>query len=231
MPTPNSWISNNNMTLPPEGPRTVPVNIDFSVLTEQSIDFTQSINNGWISYISGVYFDNSANANDVTLKMDGSNQSIIIPASKQGWFPILATNPPVFTVSQASTGDVCKLQFLNFPVFPYVVGDGGGIQDVNVVSPDPLPVSSDGPTISDYGIASMSGSSEELFTAGEANKYALIYNPTGNNTVYVNLAGGTADSGDIPIVAGQSLELANGVANAVNIIGTAAETLIAVGGA
>jgi hypothetical protein len=120
MATPTFCIPTANMTLPVEGPQAIPVNLDLSVDINQEIDVTQLTGNGQISFVSGMWADNLDNAHDVTMICNGSNQRILIPASSQGWYVLLATNPPVFNVSQAATGAELRLIFVNFPVFPFV---------------------------------------------------------------------------------------------------------------
>ena len=115
----NNFFSVNNMTLPPEGPRVIPVNVDFAAQTEVEIDLSTLTDSNYISYVSGAWFDNSANAHDVTCVVGGSNQRILIPASVQLMLPVFAVNPPLFEFSQGANGDLLRVFFVNFPVFPY----------------------------------------------------------------------------------------------------------------
>ncbi len=114
-----SFFTTSNMTLPPEGPRVIPVNIDMLAQQEYDIDVTEMTQNGYISYISGAFFDNADNAQDVTVSVSGSNQRIIIPASRQMIMPLFAVNPPKFNFSQAAPGDLLRVFFVNFPVFAW----------------------------------------------------------------------------------------------------------------
>lgn len=83
-------------------------------------------------------------------------------------------------------------------------------------------------TLRDCGISSLSGSSQSLAVANPNRKYLGIFN-SGNATVYVNAAGGTAATSgvaSIPVVSGGSLlfKEPDGLArNAITIIGTAAQ--------
>lgn len=250
MVNPTTTFQVFNMTLPPEGPVIVPQNIDMAIQQSYEIDITQLVNDKVISYISGAWIDNSANAHAVTLVCGTTQQSIIIPASSQGWYPLMAVNPPLFTVSQSAAGDLVKILFANFPMFPGMVGfgsgGGGGGGDVNItqiagndisganlpveiVAPNPVPTASVGPTITKQNLV-LNGSSQTLLAAGDADHWAIIYNPTGNDTINVDLSGGAADNTDLPILAGQSLELPIGVANTVTVIGTNTQSVIAFGG-
>lgn len=80
----------------------------------------------------------------------------------------------------------------------------------------------------DCGISSLSGSSQSLAVANPNRKYIGIFN-SGNASVYVNSAGGTAATSgiaSIPVTSGGSLiyKLPEGVPrNAITIIGTAGQ--------
>lgn len=90
------------------------------------------------------------------------------------------------------------------------------------------------PTARDCSIASLSGSSQSLFSGSSYNRKWLLLCNTGNATVGLNYAGGTA------VIAGSSQNLAPGAckefsstsqalpdppANAITVIGTAAQPL------
>lgn len=84
-------------------------------------------------------------------------------------------------------------------------------------------------TLRDCGISSLSGSSQSLAVANPQRKYLGIFN-TGNATIYVNVAGGTAATtgiASINIASGSSLvmKLGDGAIprNAITVIGTAAQ--------
>lgn len=239
----NNFFSTNNMTLPPEGPRVVPFNLDMAVLTEYDVDLTELVNGGFISFISGAWIDNSANSHDVFIQANGTYQNIIFPANKQGWIPIHSVNPPKFKVSQSALGDLIQIQFVNFPVFPYVIGDsgggGGGDSNINIAQVggnvvtdavpvsivDPVTIANDPPTLVDYSFT-MGGGDETPILAGNASNYLLIQNPAGNNPVTVNIAGGDASISGAILQAGGVLELCRGCTNAIHVAGTNTETLI-----
>jgi len=242
----NNFFSTSNMTLPKEGPRVVPFNIDMAINTSWDIDLTELVNGGFISFISGLWIDNSANNHDITIQANGTYQEIIWPAGKQGWAPIHSVNPPKFTVSQNNAGDLVKLQFVNYPVFPYVIGDnggGGGGSDVNIAEvggnavtdavpvsiADPVSVISTPVTMVDYSFA-MAGGDEQAVAAGDAVNYLLIQNPVGNSNVSVNIAGGDASISGAILAAGGTLELCHGCTNAIHIAGTATENLVVFAG-
>jgi hypothetical protein len=80
----------------------------------------------------------------------------------------------------------------------------------------------------DCGISSLSGSSQTIAVANPNRKYLGLFN-SGNASVYVNAAGGTAAStgiASIPVTSGGSLlfKLPEGIPrNAITIIGTSGQ--------
>jgi len=229
----------NNMVLPGAGPVALPQSLDFSATTIVDLDFTESINNGWIDWLSGVYIDNSGHANVLTIECNGTNQIVKFPANSSGYIPLLITNPAKLRITSAGTGSVIKAHFYNIPMLPYIIPDafptGGNDFNLNEIGGVPLTsevlkVESDGATIADYSLT-LDATNQTAIAAGEANKYLLIQNPAGNSTVTINLAGGDASATGIDIPGNGSLELVRGVANAITVFGNATETLIVFGGA
>ena len=211
-----------NMTLPAEGPQTVPVNVDMQTNIEQEIDLTALVDNGVISFVAGAWIDNSDNGEAVTLICNATNQRVIIPANSQGWYPLLSTNPPKFSISQAAVGDIVKLIFVNFPVWPSAAASsgGGGGGDVTITPP----------TFTDYS-DTCDGTTKEFVAAGQASKYLYIQNYAYNSgTIIVDLAGGATGNG-VELAPGGTIELENGVANAITIQGLADTFVIVYGGA
>lgn len=104
-----------NGPIPREGPKDIPISLDFSIQNTYQIDFTLIQQRGLISELQAVYIDNSLNASSVSLIVNGSNQKIVSAANSQGFYPILAPNPPKFT-SQSIGGVAVQMHFLNIPI-------------------------------------------------------------------------------------------------------------------
>ncbi len=114
-----------NGMVPKEGPKTIPIKVDLTVNTTADIDFSQQNALEQISFIQGVYIDNSNNAAALTLVCQGSGQIIEAPAGAQGYVPLLATLPNKFTVA-TSGGVIVPLFFYNVPMPAAVWGEGSG---------------------------------------------------------------------------------------------------------
>lgn len=107
-----------NVVIPRGGPKCVPWNMDFSGVGQHVVDLSLLVQQTRIEYVQCIYVDNADNANPLTIKMDLTNQRIVIPAHTQGYYPILQPNNPVITFSTTVAAVVVNVQFLNVPVQP-----------------------------------------------------------------------------------------------------------------
>lgn len=110
-----------NMTLPPEGPTVVPQALEFDGSNDiQDLDLTQLVNNGTISYISGVFIDTLGGGNGGAVQLENrvTGQRVQLSDLSIAQFPLFVPNPPTFraTALDGFIGEV-RLQFVNFPVF------------------------------------------------------------------------------------------------------------------
>jgi hypothetical protein len=206
-----------NMTLPAEGPVSVPLNYDFAASQEYNVDLTELVNNGVISFVSGAWIDNQDNAEAVTLVCNATGMRIVIPANSQAWYSLLATNPPLFTLTTEAAGGDMRILFVNFPVWNSAgVATGGGGGGGGGASPT-------GPALAGlYGTTT--GTSDEILAAGAAARYLLVQAADYNfNDLSVNIAGGDAYSEAITLRPGGTLELVNGCSTALVIGGQAGQ--------
>ena len=109
-----------NQQLPAEGPKSVPVQIDFSVSQSQTIDLSQLMTQSKLSLVQGLYIDNSTNDVSTSVQVLGTNQLITAPPNTQGYYPILAGIPTKLLVTSASTTALVPIYILNMPM-PAVV--------------------------------------------------------------------------------------------------------------
>lgn len=104
-----------NGPIPKEGPKCVPIGLDFSAQNTYNIDFTMLQQRGFLSEIQAVFIDNFSNAQPVTLTVNGTNQRVVCPPLSQGIFPLFCPNPPRF-VAQTTGMVAVGMQFLNVPI-------------------------------------------------------------------------------------------------------------------
>lgn len=107
------------MTLPHGGPKAVPQTLDFTNATEIEVDLSAMTQNGFIDFISGVWVDNSANTETLSIKCNKTSQIVKIPAGRQGYFPLIVDNPPKFICS-TDGAVIINVIFYNIPQFPYI---------------------------------------------------------------------------------------------------------------
>ena len=106
-------------TVPCNGPRAVPFKANFNLASQYDFNFTAAQQGGQIDSVQTVYVDNSANTAALTLTIDGTQQSIVIPPNSCAYLPIVA---PLATVIHATTTGLVTvyLAFLNFYIPPTV---------------------------------------------------------------------------------------------------------------
>jgi hypothetical protein len=110
-----------NVVVPSGGPKCVPTFVDFSAVASVLLDGNQIVQQGRIEYLQGVFIDNSANANKLTLIMSTTQQQIIAPAKSQGYYSIMVPDPPqIQALTTQVNGLVIPLFFYNVPIQPAV---------------------------------------------------------------------------------------------------------------
>lgn len=115
----------NNQLVPAEGPKSIPVSLDFAALIaaglvpEFTLDYGNQQAQAQFSVFQSVYMDNAVNGSPLTMLIETTQQSITCPANSQGYFAVLCQNPLKLRFS--SNGNVrVSVHLLNFPVAPAV---------------------------------------------------------------------------------------------------------------
>jgi hypothetical protein len=116
MPIP-ATILERTLGMPVEGPRAIPIGLDFSATQSYALDYSNYQQRGFISMVQSVFVDNSLSASVLSILCPATNQTLKIPAGKQGYLPIVCPNPVKLTFS-SSGGQFCYVALLNFPVAP-----------------------------------------------------------------------------------------------------------------
>jgi len=109
---------------PKEGPRGLPMELDFSNTTIYRENFFKEHSTGVISFFQTVWVDNKSNANPLYVRMRGGlSQEIEVPAGAQGAYPLFAVLPqPIEIETTQDTGLIIEVVFLNVPLAPYTSG-------------------------------------------------------------------------------------------------------------
>lgn len=99
---------------PKEGPRFIPYDLDFNATPVQEFDFQIQYNQQQFTTLQTLWVDNSTVTGAITILNTVTGQVIVVPASTQGYFPLLQGNSgPKFKLT-ASGAVVAKIAFLNF---------------------------------------------------------------------------------------------------------------------
>lgn len=106
-----------NVIVPKGGPRVVSANLDFSNQAEIDIDGQAVIDAGQIEYLQGVFIDNADNPDKFELRIGQTNQRIVAKGNTQGYYPIMAPNPPKMTAATVQLANrVVPVFFYNVPI-------------------------------------------------------------------------------------------------------------------
>jgi hypothetical protein len=109
-----------NVVVPAGGPKCVPTFVDFSNAASVLLDGQAIVSQGKIEYLQGVFIDNSANVNKLSLTMSTTNQTIIAPAKSQGYYTIMVPDPPQIIAATVQANIIIPLFFYNVPIQPAV---------------------------------------------------------------------------------------------------------------
>lgn len=124
--TTQSAVSQGNIDLkvgsmPKEGPRDIPVRLDFSTFDTYNIDLTAQQQGGQFSFVQTVYIDNGDNAASFSLTASATGQRVTIPPGAQAYMPFLQPNPPQMVATTTPAASlIVTVQFLNFYIPPVV---------------------------------------------------------------------------------------------------------------
>lgn len=105
---------------PKEGPRTVPITLDFTAFDTYRIDLTQLQRQGKFTVLQTVFIDASNCPVLVTVQDGTTLQPVVAQPNTQGFYPIMAGSPTVLTVSCPGGPAGLKIFLINVPVAPAV---------------------------------------------------------------------------------------------------------------
>lgn len=103
-----------NQLVPKEGPKAISVALDFTATSSYELDLQNLQSRTVISAIQTVFVDNSNCTEATIINVNNTYQTLKIPPGAQGYFPLLAPNPPRFAFS--GSGGICHIQLINVPM-------------------------------------------------------------------------------------------------------------------
>lgn len=194
--------------VPCEGPKTLPVLINFALGSTYNLDLSQIIQTGFVSCIQCLYIDNSQNGASISVSCNQSNQNVSIPAYCQGYIPLLAPVPTLLTVTSTLTATV-MLQLLNFYQPPAVWNTrtfaptftvSGSLQVSDPILDACIAANEVAVAINPYGVTDVDhsttittgGTAQVAIAANSSRKRFIISNPdTATETLYMYYASGS----------------------------------------
>lgn len=106
-----------NNTVPQEGPKGVPILLDFSESTsEYDLDMTIPQQQGRISMVQTIYIDASASTNGMTVICQGTNQKVTVKGKTQGYYPVAVPNEPKFQFVGTANDSLIPIILFNVPI-------------------------------------------------------------------------------------------------------------------
>lgn len=112
----NAGTAIGNAALPAEGPKAVPILLDFTVQPAYEIDPLQLFMQKTLSIIQCVYVDNALNPSPLTIDVPGTSQDVIAPPYSQGYYPILSPTSGKITVSSPGANIALRIHLINVPM-------------------------------------------------------------------------------------------------------------------
>lgn len=107
-----------NSAIACDDPKTIRAVLDFDGTDVWEVSLEQQQQDNIFTGLQSIYVDASALTDRLIITVEGSNQRIIVPEATQGFYPVLAPNPPVFTFGNDNAGNigVARVHFLNVPM-------------------------------------------------------------------------------------------------------------------
>jgi hypothetical protein len=105
-----------NQQVPNEGPKAIPLLLNFAAAASFDLDLTLTQEQGYISMIQTLFIDMSEASDPLIVTVNGTNQKIMAAIGTQGYYSVLCPNPPRFTFANASGSDVIPLFLINAPI-------------------------------------------------------------------------------------------------------------------
>jgi len=105
-----------NQYIPTEGPKTIPLSLDFTVADTYQLDLSQDEKLGKIGYIQTIFVDLSGSDIALTFNIPAVQQKIVAKGRTQGYYPVLVNNPSVVTLTCVGGPAGVAIQLINVPI-------------------------------------------------------------------------------------------------------------------
>lgn len=114
-----SYYNTQNQVIPDEGPKVVPLVLDFTAQDVYTLDLLNQEQQALISLIQGMFIDMKDSNVPLQITIEGPGQVIQAKGLTQGYYSVLCPSPPRFTFS-CPGGPILKVILMNMPVIGVV---------------------------------------------------------------------------------------------------------------
>lgn len=105
-----------NQVVPSEGPRAIPVQLDFTNTGELDIDISQLQQKAFISMVQTIFVDMNGIPNALNIAVNGMGQNIVCKPNTQGYYTILAPNPVKLAFTTVQGSPIITVVLCNSPI-------------------------------------------------------------------------------------------------------------------
>ena len=107
-----------NAQIPAEGPKCVPLTLDFTAASTYTLDYGNMMERAFISMIQTVYIDAKDSAVTFTLTVPRTGQILTVKPHTQGYYPVLCPNPVTLQFDCAGGPSNLGVFLINVPIAP-----------------------------------------------------------------------------------------------------------------
>lgn len=106
-----------NALIPQEGPKTLPLSLDFSAADQYVLDYYYRQSLAALSMVQTLYIDMKDTDNPLTVTIPGSGQVIRVKGRTQGYYPVMQPNPIRMIFDCPGGPANLAVHLINVPVF------------------------------------------------------------------------------------------------------------------
>lgn len=111
-----SILAIDNQFIPKEGPKAIPLFLDFTLADSFILDFVMRQQQGFMSMVQTLFIDASGTDKPVVVTIGGTNQIITAKGRTQGYYSALIPNPVKLTVTCIGGPIGLQIFLINVPV-------------------------------------------------------------------------------------------------------------------
>ena len=104
-----------NQYIPDEGPKVLPLLLDFTQADTYNLDAESLMDRGFLSMVQTIFIDLKDSTVAFTVTINGTGQIVKAKAHTQGYYPILCPNP-VKLQFDCQNGPLMRVFLINVPI-------------------------------------------------------------------------------------------------------------------